>query len=91
MRRAEARRRKREMEFSAMNNASLPTDEDSIWNQTAGVLEDAMDELGNDDRTAILLRFFRRYDFRSIGQALDLSDDGARMPVNRPWRNCGKS
>ena len=83
MRRAEARRRKREMEFSAMNNSSTTADDDSIWNQTAGVLEDAMDELGNDDRTAVLLRFFRQYDFRSIGQALNLSDDGARMRVNR--------
>src|SRR5205823_9468981 len=40
-------------------------------------------ELGEADRTAILLRFFEQRDFGSVGEALGSNEDAARMRVNR--------
>jgi len=51
--------------------------------RVAPILDEAIDELGEKDRTAILLRFFEQHDFRSVGQALGVNEDAARMRVNR--------
>jgi hypothetical protein len=51
--------------------------------QIAPVLDEAIMSLGTEDRTAIMLCFFERRDFRSIGQALGSSEDAARMRVTR--------
>ena len=42
-----------------------------------------MDDLRNEDREALLLRFFKDRDFRAIGAALGISDDAAQKRVNR--------
>jgi hypothetical protein len=42
-----------------------------------------MNELEDSDRTAILLRFFQRLDFRSVGAVLKVSDDTAQKRVSR--------
>jgi hypothetical protein len=44
---------------------------------------EAINELGEAERTAILLRFFEQQDFRAVGQALEISEDAARMRVTR--------
>jgi hypothetical protein len=46
-------------------------------------LDEAINQLGAEDRTAILLRFFEQNDFRSIGRALGSSDDTAQKRVTR--------
>ncbi len=47
------------------------------------ILDEAIDQLGSEDRTAILLRFYEQRDFRSVGAALGGSEDAARMRVSR--------
>jgi hypothetical protein len=47
------------------------------------VLDEAITQLGNEDRTAIVLRFFEQRDFRSVGEALGSTQDAARVRVNR--------
>ena len=49
----------------------------------APALDEAINELDEADRTAILLRFFEQNDFRSVGVALGSNEDAARMRVNR--------
>jgi hypothetical protein len=49
----------------------------------APILDEAINELGEADRTAILLRFFEQHDFRSVGRALGSNEDAARMRVTR--------
>jgi hypothetical protein len=46
-------------------------------------LDEAITQLGNEDRTAIMLRFFEQRDFRSVGEALGSTQDAARVRVNR--------
>jgi RNA polymerase sigma factor (sigma-70 family) len=52
--RGEQRRRKREQQAALMN----ATDDDSNLASVAPVLDDAINQLGPEDRRAILLRFF---------------------------------
>jgi RNA polymerase sigma factor (sigma-70 family) len=53
------------------------------WDQVRPVLDEAMADLGDEDREALLLRFFKSHDFRAIGQSLGVSDDAAQKRVSR--------
>jgi RNA polymerase sigma factor (sigma-70 family) len=79
--RGERRRQSRERQAVEMN--ALQTDSGPDYSLVAPILDEAIDELGEEDRTAILLRFFEQHDFRSVGQALGSNEDAARMRVNR--------
>ena len=79
--RGERRRQSREREAVEMN--ALRNNPEADFSQAAPMLDAAINELEEADRTAILLRFFEQQDFRSIGQALDSSEDAARMRVTR--------
>src|SRR5204862_4713392 len=46
-------------------------------------LEDAMHELGEKDRLAVLLRFFQNKSLKEVGLVLGLSENAARMRVER--------
>jgi len=62
---------------------ALQNDTGPDYSRVAPFLDEAINELGEEDRTAILLRFFEQHDFRSVGQALGGNEDAARMRVNR--------
>src|SRR5580765_7781630 len=47
------------------------------------VLDEAMGKLDSAERNAVLLRFFQGKDLKEIGAALGVSEDAARMRVNR--------
>jgi RNA polymerase sigma factor (sigma-70 family) len=78
--RGERRRQVREREAVEMN---MLNNAEAHWQQVAPVLDEAIAQLGREDQSAILLRFFERRSFRAIGQALGGSEDAARMRVNR--------
>src|SRR4029079_4598309 len=63
-------------------NASLDTQAPD-WDALCPQLDEAMNELEDSDRTAILLRFFQRLEFRAVGAALKTSDDTAQKRVSR--------
>ena len=42
-----------------------------------------MSRLGDQDRLAVLLRFFERKPLKEVGEALGIGEDAARMRVNR--------
>lgn len=81
--RAERRRRTHEQEATIMHEltGSAGTAED--WDKLRPVLDRAMDELGDADRSAVLLRFFEQRSFAEIGATLDVSEDAARMRTER--------
>lgn len=81
--RTEARRHAREKEAQAMHEIFAPDSTVIDWERVRPVLDDAMRELDDRDREAVLLRFFARRPFREIGTALHLSEDAARMRVER--------
>jgi RNA polymerase sigma factor (sigma-70 family) len=79
--RGERRRQTRERE--AMEMKMLEDDSGANWRRLAPILDEAITQLGSEDRTAIVLRFFEQRDFRSVGEALGSTQDAARVRVNR--------
>lgn len=79
--RGERRRQSRERQAVEMNRLHQPSEPD--FSAVAPELDEAINELDDDDRTAILLRFFEQRDFRSVGAALGSNEDAARMRVTR--------
>jgi RNA polymerase sigma factor (sigma-70 family) len=83
--RAERRRRAREQEAHAMEETNRPDSAagHADWQKLAPVLDQAIGELAAPDRDAVVLRFFEGRPFAEIGATLRLSDDAARMRVER--------
>lgn len=81
--RTESRRRTRErtaMEIQALNECSAG---DAHWAQLAPVLDDALSQLGTEDRDAIVLRYLQQKDVRSIGAMLGTSENAAQKRLGR--------
>lgn len=81
MLRTDRRRAAREREALLMK--LTPDHSEANLRTVAPVLDEAINNLDAEDRTAILLRFFEQHDFRAIGAALGSNEDAARMRVNR--------
>jgi RNA polymerase sigma factor (sigma-70 family) len=82
--RAEARRARRESNaFSMHASDQNGNDGGNAWAELRPELEAVMDELGRADREAILLRYFENHSFADVGAALAISEDAARVRVNR--------
>ncbi len=79
--RSERRRQAREREAAKMNTPADPLESGMV--QIAPLLDEAINELGSVDRTAVLLRFYERLDFRSVGEALGTSEAAAQKRVTR--------
>lgn len=81
--RVERRRRAREQEVHAMN--SLPPDPapPADWEKIRPVLDAAIAELDERDRDAVALRFFDGRSFADVGASLRLTENAARMRVER--------
>ena len=77
--RSERRRKSREQTATEMTT----TDIEPAWEQIAPCLDDALNQLASSDRDAIVLRFLKRQDFRTIGTALSISEDAAQKRVAR--------
>jgi RNA polymerase sigma factor (sigma-70 family) len=79
--RAERRRQARERQAVEMNSM----EDHSAVNlaSVAPVLDEAINQLGAEDRAAILLRFFEQRDFRGVGEALGNNEEAARKRVDR--------
>ena len=79
--RADRRRQMRERQAVQMN--TLHNESTGSLEHIGPVLDEAISQLPGEDRTAILLRFFEKRDFRSVGEAMGSAEDAARMRVNR--------
>jgi RNA polymerase sigma factor (sigma-70 family) len=79
--RSERRRRRREA--AAMDLGTLETTEAVDWGRVAPVLEEALLELPDRDREAIVLRYLDGQPFARVGASLGTSEDAARMRVDR--------
>jgi RNA polymerase sigma factor (sigma-70 family) len=82
-RRAEHRRHAREQEAQMMNQLLQPADSDPAWQELRPLLDDVMHDLNAGDRQAVLLRYFERRPLAEIGARLGLSENTARMRVER--------
>jgi DNA-directed RNA polymerase specialized sigma24 family protein len=67
-----------------MNADDRPyTPSDPTWPELKPFLDDAMQELAEDDRHAVVLRYLDGHDFAAVGRTLGLTSDAARMRVGR--------
>ena len=57
--------------------------EAETWTQIAPLLNGALEQLGQKDHDAVVLRFFEGRNFKEVGAALGASEDAAKMRVNR--------
>lgn len=80
--RAEQRRQTREREAHTMETLNDPP-RDADWQKLRPVLDEALNEIDERDRDAILLRFFDGRPFAEIGARLRLTENAARMRVER--------
>ena len=76
-------RRRQARERQAMEMSALDNHPDNALAEIAPVLDEAINELGADDRDAILLRFFEQRNLRSVGEALGTSENVAQKRVAR--------
>src|SRR5439155_3638468 len=79
--RSDVRRRAREQEAATMKEL-LSAEPEAAWEHIAPHLDAALGELVEADRYALLLRFFKNHDFRTIGVALGVSDDAVQKRVS---------
>src|SRR5690349_3679327 len=76
-------RRRQARERQAMQNFDTTSETATEWERVGPVLDEAMADLSDEDREALLLRFFKNHDFRAIGVSLGVSDDAAQKRVSR--------
>src|SRR4051794_17533054 len=85
--RGERRREARERLAAAMN--ALNEEGRSTLAEVAPLLDETINELGGDDRTAIILRFFEQRNLRAVGEALGMSENAAQKRVARAVEELG--
>ncbi|HXF10448.1 MAG TPA: sigma-70 family RNA polymerase sigma factor [Desulfuromonadaceae bacterium] len=76
-------RRRQHREQEAYMQSTLNEPQPDVWPQIAPLLDGAMLRLGEADRDALLLRFFQNKDLKEVGAAIGVSEDTARMRINR--------
>jgi RNA polymerase sigma factor (sigma-70 family) len=79
------RRQHREQEAHMQSILSETANETEFetWTQIAPLLDGALEQLGQKDHDAVVLRFFEGRNFKEVGAALGASEDAAKMRVNR--------
>lgn len=82
-RRSEARRLARESAAHAMSQLLTDSEPGPEWERIRPLLDDAMGDLNASDREAVLLRFFEKRPLAEIGAQLALSENTARMRIDR--------
>jgi RNA polymerase sigma factor (sigma-70 family) len=76
-------RRRQDRERQVMKDFDPNSESTTDWERIRPVLDEVMADLNDEDRQAVLLRFFKNRDFRSVGEALGVSDDAAQKRVSR--------
>lgn len=79
--RSETRRHRRELEAHMRSQLNQP--DGDLWPCIAPLLDEAVANLNDTDRRAILLRFYEGKSLHEVGAALEASEDAARKRVTR--------
>jgi len=73
------RRQQREQEAAMLK----PNEEPDRWAEIAPLLDEVVNDLEADDRSAVLLRFFERQPLAEVGRTLGITEEAARKRVSR--------
>jgi RNA polymerase sigma factor (sigma-70 family) len=80
---AENRRQRREQEAFTMQETLAEAEPPADWEHLSPLLFETLDLLSEQERVAVLLRFFAGRAFAEIGEKLQLSEEAARKRVER--------
>ncbi|MCD6052211.1 MAG: polymerase, sigma-24 subunit, subfamily [Verrucomicrobia bacterium] len=80
--RSDVRRGEREKEAATMNE-TLAHHPDPVWEDVSQHLDEALAELNEADRDAVLLRYFERKTAREMAQIIGSSEEAAQKRVSR--------
>ncbi len=84
LRRAEQRRMTHERAAAAELLTANEAEAQAVeWDELRPLLDEALDELRDADREAVLLRFFSNCTFAEVGRQLGTGENAARMRVER--------
>lgn len=86
--RTETRRARREQE--AFMQSHVEENQTEVWQQIAPLLDDAIADLGEKDRNAVVLRFVKGKDYTEVGEVLGASQEAAQCGSAAPWRSCAR-
>jgi RNA polymerase sigma factor (sigma-70 family) len=81
--RTEQRRRVREAEAQTMHDLNSAPSADAVWLQIRPALDRAILTLAEQDRQALLLRFFDGRSLAEVGRELGVGEDAAQKRVER--------
>ena len=81
--RTEQRWRAREQQANSMRELSVGPTVEPGWEELRPVIDEAMHELNQGERDAVLLRFFEKRQLGKVGAKLGVSEDAARKRVDR--------
>lgn len=79
--RTQARWQRREQEANSMK--SLLHETEPAWESLRPVIDEALHELSETDRAALLMRFFEGRSLAEVGASIGLNENSARMRVER--------
>lgn len=82
-RRTEGRRLRREQEAQLMQETVATDTMSADWEHLRPLIDDVLAELNAADRDAVLLRFFSGLSLAEVGAKLNVSENAARMRVER--------
>lgn len=77
------RKRLAEEQAALMAQTLSASRADFEWNEVSPVIDDVMLDLSAKDREVVLLRFFQGLNFSEMAPKLQLTEDGARLRLNR--------
>lgn len=80
---AALRARRRRETYERESAMHRPDSSEPGWMRLAPHLDAALDRLSEADRSALLLRYFRRQSLREVGDALGIGEEAARKRVDR--------
>ena len=80
--RGERRRQGRE-QAAYMQSTLQETNEDSAWHQLAPLLDEGLARLGQKDRDAVILRFFKEKSLFDVAATLQVTEAAAQRRVHR--------
>ena len=72
-----------ESKLTGADIVPAPDETEAVWHQLVPVLDTALQALRPADRDAVLLRYFENQPLAAVGAALGVSEDAARVRVNR--------
>ncbi len=81
--REKQRRHRREQEAHTMEEIERPAVSDADWEKVRPLLDDAMADLSDNDRSAVLMRYFEGQPFAMMGEQFGIGESSARMRAER--------